>query len=75
MNNYYMLLNHTFVYLPFVIAIIVIVHHYFIHRKDIHLSTLDKWVQYNDINNHETWALFFIGIGIGIISSKYTLYF
>lgn len=59
--------KYIFVYLPFAI----IVHHYFIHRKDIHLSTLDKWVQYNDINNHETWALFFIGIGIGIISSKY----
>lgn len=52
--------------IPFFISILIILHHYIKHNKDKGLSTLDKFVQIMDINNHETWALFFLGIGIGM---------
>jgi hypothetical protein len=52
--------------IPFYIGILIILHHYKKHRKDKGFSILDKFVQIKDINNHETWALFFFGIGIGM---------
>jgi hypothetical protein len=52
--------------IPFYIGILIILHHYKKHKKDKGLSTLDKFVQISDIDNHETWALFFFGIGIGM---------
>jgi hypothetical protein len=47
------------------IAIVIVGHHYLKHAKDSDLSFSEKFVQYEDINNHETWALFFIGIYLG----------
>jgi hypothetical protein len=54
-------------YIPFYIGILIILHHYKKHKNDKELTTLDKFVQITDINNHETWALFFLGISIGMI--------
>lgn len=53
--------------IPFSIGILIILHHYKKHKNNKDFSTLDKFVQISDINNHETWALFFFGIGIGMI--------
>ncbi len=53
-------------YIPFVICLLIVLHHYYKHKDDANFSLLDKFVQFNDINNHETWALFFLGIGIGM---------
>ena len=52
--------------IPFYIGILIILHHYKKHKNDKDLSNLDKFVQISDIDNHETWALFCFGIGIGI---------
>lgn len=52
--------------ISFYIAILIILHHYKKHRNDKDKSTFDKFLQIKDIDNHETWALFFIGIGIGM---------
>lgn len=52
--------------IPFLISILIILHHYHKHRNNPNFTTLDKFVQIKDIDNHETWALFFLGIGIGI---------
>ena len=52
--------------IPFYIGILIILHHYKKHRNDEGLRFLEKFVQKTDINNHETWALFFFGIGIGM---------
>jgi hypothetical protein len=52
--------------IPFYIAILIILHHYQKHKKDKGFSTLEKFVQLTDIDNHESWALFFFGIGIGM---------
>lgn len=54
-------------YIPFLIGILIIIHHYYKHRNDPNKSTMEKIVQIKDIDNHETWALFFFGIGIGLI--------
>ena len=51
--------------LPFILAICIIIHHYYKHRND-NKRLIEKIIQYNDIDNHETWALFFVGIGIGL---------
>lgn len=51
--------------IPFYIGILIILHHYYT-KKDKELDTVDKFVQIKDIDNHETWALFFFGIGIGM---------
>ena len=52
--------------IPFIISAIIVLHHFKKHKNDSNLSFLDKFVQLNDIDNHETWALFFLGIGIGM---------
>ena len=52
--------------IPFYIGILIILHHYKKHRKDKGFSILDKFVQIKDIDNHETWALFFFCICIGM---------
>lgn len=44
----------------------IIIHHYFKHKNDDGLDILSKFVQWKDINNHETLALFFLGIGVGL---------
>ena len=43
---------------------ILIIHHYIIHIND-DKSFIDKVFQYSDIDNHETWVLFLIGMLIG----------
>lgn len=59
-------------FIPLIVSIIIVVHHFIKHQYDTHLSFFDKIVQISDIDNHETWALFFLGISIGmtIISFK-----
>jgi len=52
--------------IPFYIAVSIIIHHFIKHINNKNLTLIDKFVQIDDINNHETWALFFIGIGIGM---------
>ena len=52
--------------IPFYIAVLIIIHHFIKHINNKNLTLIDKFVQIDDINNHETWALFFIGIGIGM---------
>ena len=53
-------------YIPIIISCAIILHHYKKHYNDTNLTLLEKFIQISDINNHETWALFFLGIGIGM---------
>ena len=50
----------------YIVALSIVIHHYIKHREDENMTTVEKIVQIDDINNHETWALFFIGIAIGL---------
>ena len=59
-----------FISISFIIGILIILHHYLKHIND-DTTILNKFIQIDDINNHETWALFAFGIGIGIIICKY----
>ena len=52
--------------IPFIISAIIVLHHFKKHKNDPKLSFLDKCFQKYDIDNHESWALFFFGIGIGM---------
>ena len=52
--------------LYFIIGILIIIHHYFKHQNDFK-DMISKFIQYKDINNHETWALFSFGIGLGAL--------
>lgn len=52
--------------IPIVLAAVIVLHHYKKHYNDTKLTELEKFVQWGDINNHETWALFFLGIGLGM---------
>lgn len=47
------------------VALIIVVHHYISHRNDRNMSFQDKIFQMSDVQNHETWVLFFVGIAIG----------
>ena len=47
------------------ISIIIVGHHFYKHFNDNDLTFVEKFVQYDDINNHETIALFFLGIYLG----------
>ena len=51
--------------ISFFIALLIVVHHYISHRNDCNMSFQDKIFQLSDIQNHETWVLFFIGIAVG----------
>ena len=53
--------------IPFIISFIIILHHFIIHYNDYNPNIFNKFFQIKDINNHETVALFFLGIGIGMI--------
>ena len=60
--------------IPLFIALGIALHHYKKHYSNPKFTLLEKFVQMNDINNHETWVIFFIGISIGMIVMKYLLY-
>lgn len=55
--------KHNFI--PYFISILIIFHHYLEHYND-NKSFFNKVFQVSDIKNHETWVLFFIGMGIGM---------
>lgn len=60
--------------IPLFIALVIILHHYKKHSSNPNFTLLEKFVQIDDINNHETWALFFIGIAVGMLIMKYLLH-
>jgi len=49
--------------LAFAGAFLVILHHWFKHRHD--LKGWRRWFQLRDVDNHETIALFLMGVGVG----------
>ena len=53
------------------ISICIIIHHYLKHINNDKLNIVNKFIQIDDVNNHETWFLFFIGIFIGLLISIY----
>jgi len=52
---------------------LIILHHRFIHRFDNDKSIMEKWFQWEDINNHETVVIGIIGFIIGLIICLYVL--
>ena len=52
------------------LILLLIFHHYYKHRNDNSKTTIEKFFQYGDVDNHETWILFLIGILIGLNMSK-----
>ena len=56
--------------IPLYISIGIVLHHYQKHYNNSKLSKIQKFVQIDDINNHETWDLFFLGIAIGMKINK-----
>ena len=56
--------------IPMLISGGIVLHHYKKHYNDTKLSPLEKIAQFSDIDNHETWALFFAGIAIGMKINK-----
>ena len=52
-------------HIPYFISFIILIHHYIKHSTD-KKAFINKVFQIKDIKNHETWVLFFIGVGIGM---------
>tara|TARA_B100000123_G_scaffold271772_1_gene252449 strand:- start:346 stop:537 length:192 start_codon:yes stop_codon:yes gene_type:complete len=52
--------------IPFFISFFLLIHHYYKHKNDSDLNFRQKIFQIEDIDNHETWILFLLGLGIGI---------
>ncbi|MBU4369889.1 hypothetical protein KKG58_03970 [Patescibacteria group bacterium] len=50
---------------------LIILHHYFKHRFDKDKSRVQKWFQWEDVNNHETVVVGIIGFIIGLIVCFY----
>ena len=59
--------------IPIFISFGIILHHYKKHYNDNRLNQLEKIIQFSDIDNHETWALFFFGIAIGMKINNFIL--
>ena len=56
--------------IPLLISSGIVLHHFKKHYNDPNLTPLQKIVQFSDIDNHETWSLFFTGIAIGMKINK-----
>ena len=56
----------NFVNIPLILSFFIILHHFIKHKNDKHLNFFQKIFQICDIDNHETVALFFLGMGIGM---------
>jgi len=48
--------------LCFITALLIIFHHYLDHPE---LKGWRRFIQFKDINNHETAIMFLLGLGIG----------
>lgn len=46
------------------LCVLIIIHHFYIHYND-DISTIDKFFQISDVNNHETVVIGLIGIAVG----------
>ena len=66
MNN-----KNIFVLLGFLLMLILLFHHRYIHNLDASKTQMQKWFQWEDINNHETIILLILGLITGIIIVKY----
>jgi len=69
--------------IPITVAVGLLIHHRIKHNNDVYFDNpdpknidgsqfteADKWFQLTDINNNETWALFFSGVGLGRLTKK-----
>jgi hypothetical protein len=69
--------------IPIAVSVGLLIHHRFKHNNDVYFDNpnpknidgtqfteADKWFQLTDINNNETWALFFSGVGLGRLTKK-----
>ena len=50
----------------FFLILLLVFHHYYKHSNDSNKTTMEKFFQYSDVDNHETWIIFLIGILVGI---------
>ena len=48
------------------LILLLVFHHYYKHRNDNSKTTMEKYFQYDDVDNHETWIIFLIGTLIGL---------
>jgi len=48
-------------------CIIIFLHHYYIHRFDDKKTNIEKWFQWEDVNNHETVIIGLLGFALGLI--------
>jgi len=47
--------------------VLLFLHHYRTHRFDAKKSAIQKWFQWNDINNHETIVVGLVGFILGLL--------
>jgi len=52
----------SIVYVPLIISAAFVIHHSYIHRDDPNLTESEKMFQIEDIQSHETWVVFFLGV-------------
>ena len=55
---------NPYVVFPLFISGGLIVQHRYSHRNDAKLTEFEKWFQFSDITNHETWVIFFLGVSV-----------
>ena len=66
-----MQIKKILLYLPLIICLLIIIHHYIKHKNDFHLTENDKIFQISDVSNHESFVFLFVGIFIGLFLSKF----
>ena len=52
-------------------CVFIVLHHYYIHRFDVKSSNIEKWFRREDVNNHETVMIGFLGFALGLIASSW----
>ena len=49
-----------------VVIVFLLLHHRYKHRSDIDKTSLQKWFQWSDVNNHETAIVLLLGFTLGV---------
>lgn len=59
------------VFLAIAFIPILLVHHRFIHQYDSDQTAVQKWFQWEDVNNHETLVILLAGFVVGFFAAVY----
>lgn len=56
-----------------VLIVLILLHHRYIHHADSKKSPIQKWFQWDDVDNHETIIVGLLGFILGLLLFSFIL--